>query len=110
MIKTQTNDNGTRIRYYSDAGMYIRQTETGVLYEDAVHNAPCLFEYEETDVPIPPKEEEPDHIPAWDVTQAEYIYEGDLVSRDGITYRCKQGHYAAWSKQPPNADYWEIAY
>lgn len=20
---------------------------------------------------------------------------------------CISGHYAAWSKQPPNADYWE---
>lgn len=49
----------------------------------------------------------PDHIPAWDVTQSEFIYEGDRVSRDGIIYRCISGHYAAWNKQPPNADYWE---
>lgn len=51
-----------------------------------------------------------DHIPAWDVTQAEYIHEGDRVSRDGVIYRCISGHYAAWNKQPPNEDYWEIAY
>ena len=107
MLTYQTYENGARVRYYSDAGKYIRQIETGALYEDAVHTAPCAYTYEETDVPIPPKEDEPDHIPAWDVTQAEYIHESDRVSRGGVTYRCISGHYAAWSKQPPNEEYWE---
>lgn len=42
-----------RIRYYSDEGYYIRQIETGVLYEDAVHTVPAHFTYEETDELIP---------------------------------------------------------
>lgn len=55
---------------------------------------------------LPP---EPAHIPAWDISQAEYFNVGDLVTRDGVTYRCISGHYAAWSKQPPNESYWEVA-
>lgn len=46
-----------RIRYYSDEGYYIRQVETGVLYEDAAHDLPVLFTYEETDKLIPVEEE-----------------------------------------------------
>lgn len=42
-----------RVRHYSDAGMMIRQIETGILYEDAVDNEPCKYSYEETDEPIP---------------------------------------------------------
>ena len=53
---------------------------------------------------IPP-EAEPTR--AWDITQGEYIGVGDLVSHGGVIYRCISGHYAAWSKQPPNEDYWE---
>lgn len=55
---------------------------------------------------LPP---EPEHIPAWDISQAEYFNAGDLVTRDGVTYRCTTGHYAAWAKQPPNESYWEVA-
>ena len=58
MIKTETVDNGTRIRHYSDANMHIRQIETGVLYEDAVDIIPCEYTYEETDLPIEHPEEE----------------------------------------------------
>lgn len=43
----------TRVHHYSDDGMMIRQIETGILYEDAVDNAPCKYTYEETDTPIP---------------------------------------------------------
>ena len=43
----------TRVHHYSDAGMMIRQIETGILYEDAVDRAPCKYTYEETDEPIP---------------------------------------------------------
>lgn len=48
----------TRVHHYSDAGMMIRQIETGILYEDAVDNAPCKYTYEETDEPIPEDEQE----------------------------------------------------
>ena len=47
----------TRVRHYSDAGMMIRQRETGILYEDAVDVIPCRFTYEETDQPIPSYDE-----------------------------------------------------
>lgn len=47
-----------RIRYYSDEGYYIRQIETGVLYEDAVHTVPAHFTYEETHELIPILEDE----------------------------------------------------
>lgn len=48
-----------RIRHYSDAGMMIRQIETGRLYEDAVDRFPCKWTYEETDIPIVTEETEP---------------------------------------------------
>lgn len=53
MLTYQIYENGARVRYYSDAGKYIRQIETGALYEEAVHTAPCAYTYEETDVPLP---------------------------------------------------------
>lgn len=46
-----------RIRFWSSEGCYIRQIETGVLYEDAVHTIPAQFSYEETDELIPEPEE-----------------------------------------------------
>lgn len=48
----------TRVHHYSDAGMMIRQVETGILYEDAVDQAPCKYNYEETVEPIPEVERE----------------------------------------------------
>jgi len=50
MLITETLTDG-RIRHYSDAGMMIRQMETGALYEDAV-DIPEKFTYTETDTPI----------------------------------------------------------
>lgn len=47
----------TRVHHYSDAGMMMRQIETGRLYEDAVDRIPCRYTYEETDEPIPVVEE-----------------------------------------------------
>lgn len=47
----------TLVRYYSDAGMMIRQVETGILYSEAVDVIPCRYTYEETDIPIEPIEE-----------------------------------------------------
>ena len=52
MIQTELLNGGTLIRHYSDSGMMILQTETGMLYEDAADVLPCRFTYEETDVPL----------------------------------------------------------
>ena len=52
MLQSELLENNTRIRFYSDAGFKIRQVETGVIYEDAVHNVPAQYTYEETDIPI----------------------------------------------------------
>lgn len=44
------------IRHYSDAGMLIRQVETGNEYGEAIDRYPCPYTYEETDTPIEPEE------------------------------------------------------
>ena len=49
MIRTEII--GDRVRTYSDAGLKLRQLETGILYDDAV-DVPGLYTYEETDQPI----------------------------------------------------------
>ena len=58
MIITETISEN-RIRYYSDNDMMLRQIETGTLYEDAAHDLPCIFTYEETDIPIEHNDDEP---------------------------------------------------
>ncbi len=60
MIQTEMIDG--RIRHYSDAGLKIRQVETGVLYEDAVDVMPCRYTYEETDEPIETHELTPEEL------------------------------------------------
>ena len=40
------------IRHYSDAGVKLRQIETGMIFPDAVDVVPCAFTYEETDIPL----------------------------------------------------------
>lgn len=47
-----TESVGDRIRHYSDAGLRLRQIETGIIYDDAVDTVPCRFTYEETDEPV----------------------------------------------------------
>ena len=54
MIQTQMI--GDRIRTYSDAGMQIRQDQTGILYYDAVDVPSMGYTYTETDIPIPKEE------------------------------------------------------
>lgn len=49
IITEQTSDF---IRHYSNLGYNIRQIETGVLYEEAVDCLPCMYTYEETELPI----------------------------------------------------------
>lgn len=46
---------------YSDAGFFIRQIETGHLYNDAMDLIPCPYSYEETDEPIDPAPEPPEN-------------------------------------------------
>ena len=50
MIKTEMV--GERIRSYSDKNVWIRQDQTGVLYEDAVDVVEIGYTYTETDIPI----------------------------------------------------------
>ena len=64
-IKTQypyIDDNGEErdnlIKTYSDANMYIKQEETGNIYDAAVDVYPCRYTYTETDIPIEIEEDE----------------------------------------------------
>jgi hypothetical protein len=45
------------IQHYSDKGVYIKQVETDIVYTGAVDVYPCIYTYEETDIPIEPIEE-----------------------------------------------------
>jgi hypothetical protein len=49
MIKTEYLNDGTLIKYYSDAGYMLLQVETGIKYADPVDVVPCRYTYEETD-------------------------------------------------------------
>lgn len=60
----EQNISDSLVRHYSDAGIMIRQTETGTLYSDAVDVVPCRYTYEETDTPV---EQTPK------TTEAEYL-------------------------------------
>jgi len=52
MLQSELIENGERIHHWSDAGLKIRQVETGIVYDDAVDVMPCRYSYEETDEPI----------------------------------------------------------
>ena len=61
-------------------------------------------------VELPPSEDEPsaeEPADAWDVEQGEYIPAGRIITVHGVMYECIKDHYAAWSKQPPHAEYWK---
>lgn len=46
----KTREDGVSLyRTYSDIGNYIRQIETGVIYEEAIDVEGALFTYEETE-------------------------------------------------------------
>lgn len=51
-----------------------------------------------------PPEEAP--AEAWDIEQGELITEGRIITVRGTSYECIQEHTAAWSRRPPNAEYW----
>lgn len=61
MIKKEhyrTREDGVELyRTFSDTDHYIRQKETGVIYSDAVDVENAPYTYEETDIPLPKKEE-----------------------------------------------------
>ena len=45
-------DGRELVRHYSDAGLKLRQMETGVVYDDVIDVVPCRYTYEETDEPV----------------------------------------------------------
>ena len=51
-----------------------------------------------------PPEEAPTE--AWDIEQSELIPAGRVITVRGTSYECIQEHTAAWSRRPPNAEYW----
>lgn len=56
MIKTETLKDGALIRHYSDAGVLIRQVETGNLYIEAVDVNTSRYTYKETEQKIESEE------------------------------------------------------
>ena len=52
MIKTEMMRDGALIRHFSDAGMMIRQNETGVEYTEAIDVENAAYTYTETETPI----------------------------------------------------------
>ena len=52
MVQEELIENGERVHHWSDAGMKIRQEETGTVYDDAVDVVPCRYTYSETDEPV----------------------------------------------------------
>ena len=49
---TQRKDSARLYRTYSDAGMMIRQNETGVEYAEAIDVEGALYTYTETETPV----------------------------------------------------------
>ena len=76
MVITEIIDN-KYIKHYSDAGFYIRKTDTEEIYEEAIDLISVFEErnwhYEETDTPIEEPTEE-------DYAEAGRILMGDEVS------------------------------
>lgn len=54
MIRTE--QIGDRVHTYSDAGMKIRQDQTGIVYDDAMDVPGIGHTYTETDMPIEDEE------------------------------------------------------
>ena len=57
------------VKTYSDAGMYIRQEQTGAMYSEAIDIENSAFTYVETDIPIDSEElsEIEQKAAAWDL-------------------------------------------
>lgn len=58
IVEYPWNGRTDRIKHLSDAGMMIRQNETGNLYEEAIDVYPTAYTYEETNIPVEPGEME----------------------------------------------------
>lgn len=52
IIQEILEDNGNVMRTYSDQNVFIRQIETGIVYDEAFDVIPVRYTYEETDIPI----------------------------------------------------------
>lgn len=104
MIRTDNYElNGRAFtRTYSDAGRYV--VRDGASYEEANDLTELGRTYTEGEL-IPVVSANP---PAWDVLQGQQMKAGDEVSSLGVVYVCIKAHTAAWSKQPPNNEYWEV--
>ena len=74
--------------YYAEA--YWTETEEAIVQ---------AWRFEE----IPPEEAPTE---AWDIEQSELIPTGRVITVRGTSYECIQEHTAAWSRRPPNAEYW----
>ena len=68
LVKEET---GKFIHTYSDAGMMIKQLDTGILYSDAMDLKGYAHEYEETDEPIQAEEPAEEPMDAEDIEGAE---------------------------------------
>lgn len=58
MIIKEYFDDKLLVRHYSDSGYRILQVETGIIYDEAIDNMPCIYTYEETEELIDQQEEE----------------------------------------------------
>lgn len=58
MLKTELLNDGTLIKTTSDAGMMIRQDETGILYAEAIDPVNVGRTYTETDIPVDASDDE----------------------------------------------------
>ena len=68
MLKTEYpyNDDNNLIRHYAkdenQVQYKIKQIETGIIYDEAIDLYPCIYTYEETDIPVEILQEEQDDI------------------------------------------------
>lgn len=58
MIIKEYFDDKLLVRHYSDAGYKILQIETGIIYDEAIDQMPCLYTYLETEELIEPLEQD----------------------------------------------------
>lgn len=98
--------------YITNENVYSQTVYLGKNADEAVWRDATVEEYEKWQREHENSEPEltaEETTPAWDISQGEYIPVGFLLNRDGVTYECIAGHYAAWNKQPPNETYWKEA-
>lgn len=76
VITVQLDENN--VLHYSDQGFKIRQIETGDLFNDAGDLIPCVYTYEETNIPIDSiveEDEELEDSEALDIIRGIFIEE-----------------------------------